>query len=112
VKMTDRRERSPGVWSAAAGDSAFVSLLGAAGAAPRKEALASLDAAEFPLAKATETARRLSEDSGVLGSQVIIETGSRAALPLEGRDLTARRLKDGIKVRIRRLDQHAMLVVT
>jgi hypothetical protein len=33
-------------------------------------------------------------------------------LPLEGRDLKGRQLKDGLKVRMRTLEQHAMMVVT
>jgi len=37
---------------------------------------------------------------------------TRASLPLEGLDLPVRKLKDGIKVRIRKLDQHAMFVVS
>jgi len=37
---------------------------------------------------------------------------TKAALPLEGRDLAVRKVRDGIKVRIRRLEQHAMIVVS
>ena len=37
---------------------------------------------------------------------------SRAELPLEGVELPVRKVKDGIKVRIRTLDQHAMIVVS
>jgi len=36
---------------------------------------------------------------------------TRAHLPLEGKELPVRKIKDGLKVRIRRMDQHAMIVV-
>jgi len=51
MNTLDWRERSPGMWSAVAGDHTFASLL-AAGAPPREEALAMLGPAEFPLDEA------------------------------------------------------------
>jgi hypothetical protein len=36
---------------------------------------------------------------------------TRAFLPLEGKELKVRKVRDGIKVRLRRLDQHALIVV-
>jgi hypothetical protein len=36
---------------------------------------------------------------------------TRAWMPLEGKELPVRRIKDGIKVRLRRMAQHAMIVI-
>ncbi len=38
-------------------------------------------------------------------------SAARAYLPLEGIDLPVRKVKGGIKLRLRRIDQHAMIVV-
>ena len=52
-------EVAPGVWRAAAGTPERVSLLGTAGGRPRREALARLGSAGFPLPRAEIGARRI-----------------------------------------------------